>query len=274
MMISNQQDPEKKKTYSEAVSKERETVIIIKPKNEDAGSSDVTKNDIKNKIDVSSLGVGITKMKKITRGAVVVGYENKIQAERLKEKVTKDLGEKYVIQAPRKTKLKIRIFDIDREDSENEQEFWEKVEEQNGFRTSSVHGKILHKSRKEGSQRTTIIAEVNEETHEQMLKEEKVKIGWKICKIQDYIGILRCFKCCGYYHFAKDCTKEETCGICAGKHAIKECRSIIKKCVNCEEKIRIFKIKNLNSDHSAFNTDCPCYKREMENHKSRIYSNL
>jgi len=103
-----------------------------------------------------------------------------------------------------------------------------------------------------------------------MLEEEKIKIGWKICKVQNYIGILRCFKCCGYYHFAKDCTKEEICGICAEKHATKGCKREIKKCVNCEEKIKVFKIKNLNLNHSPFDTDCLCYKKKMEKQKSRI----
>lgn len=52
-----------------------------------------------------------------------------------------------------------------------------------------------------------------------------MKIGWKICKVQEYIGILRCYKCCGFYHFAKDCNKKEMCGNCAGQHTTKECRS-------------------------------------------------
>lgn len=115
---------ERKKSYSEAAAKKQEAVIIIKPVEEkDASSSEDTKRDIKNKIDIAKLGVGITKMKKVTKGAVVVGCENKRQADKLKEKVTKDLGEKYVIQTPMKKKLKIRIFDVDKEDSENEQDF-------------------------------------------------------------------------------------------------------------------------------------------------------
>lgn len=83
-------------------------------------------------------------------------------------------------------------------------------------------------------------------------------------------GFLRCYKCCSYYHFAKDCIKEETCGVvCAGKYVTKMCKS---------EKIEriklVFKTKNLNSDHLAFNTDCPCYKREIENQKSRMHNSL
>lgn len=148
------------------------------------------------------------------------------------------MGEKYVIQTPSRKKWKIRIFDVDKEEYEKEQEFWEKIEEQNGFTKNSIQGKIVHKSVNGRFQRTTIIAEVDVKTHKAMVEEKKVKIGWNICKIQDYIGILRCFRCCGYYHFVKDCKKNKTCGKCAGNHATKECKSEIRKCVNCEEKIK------------------------------------
>lgn len=268
-----------RKSYSETAREDKESILIIKPmKNEEVNSSEDTKRDIKKKIDVSKLGVGITKMKKVTRGAVVVGCENKSQAEILKNKVNKELGEKYVIQAPMKKKLKIKIFDVEQEDSENEPELWEKITEQNGFRKGSVHGKILHvakNGRRNGkNQGMTVIAEVDEETHKNLLGEEKLKIGWNMCRVQNYIGLLRCFKCCGFYHFAKDCKKEVACGKCAGKHATKECESKIKKCINCEEKIKNFKIKNLDSSHSAFDGDCQCYKREWNKLKDKINGSL
>lgn len=268
-----------KKSYSEAVKEDKESVLIIKPKkDEEENNSEDTKRDIKKKIDVSKLGVGITKMKKVTRGAVVVGCENKSQAEILKDKVNKELGEKYVIQAPMKKKLKIKIFDVDQEDSENEQELWEKITEQNGFRKGSIHGKTLHVAKNERrngrNQGMTVIAEVDEETHKKLLEEEKLKIGWSMCRVQNYIGLLRCFKCCGFYHFAKDCKKEVACGKCAGKHATKECESKIKKCINCEDKIKNFKINNLDSSHSAFDRDCQCYKREWNKMKDKINSSL
>lgn len=79
----------------------------------------------------------------------------------------------------------MKIFDIDRKDGENKQEFWEKIEGQNGFRKNSTHGKIVHKSVNGKTQRMTIIAEVYAETQEKMLKEGKMKIGWNICKVQD-----------------------------------------------------------------------------------------
>lgn len=248
-------------------------MLIIKPKDgEENNSSENTKRDIK-KIDISKLGVGITKMKKVTKGAIVVGCENKSQAEKLKQEVVKDMGEKYEIQAPKKRKLKVKIFDVDREDCENEQNFWQKIIDQNGLEKNTIEGKIVYKAAKDNSKKAAVIAEVNAGTREKFLQSEKLKIGWNICKVQDYVGILRCFKCCGYYHFAKDCTKKETCGNCAKQHATKECNSETKKCVNCEEKIRVFKIKNLKSDHSAYDSNCPCFKKEIEKQRDRIQCN-
>lgn len=72
-----------KKSYNGAIKGRIESVIIIKSKNkEEQNSSEVAKKDIKNKIDISKLGVGNTRMREVAKGAVVVGCENKSQAER------------------------------------------------------------------------------------------------------------------------------------------------------------------------------------------------
>lgn len=93
------------------------SVIIIKPKkDEENNSSEPTKKEIKNNIDVIKLAVEITKIRKVTRGAVVMGCENQKQANKLKEEVKKDLSEKYIVQEPVKKKLKIKIFGFDKED--------------------------------------------------------------------------------------------------------------------------------------------------------------
>lgn len=273
-LSTNMEIGEVKMNYSGAVKgNQKESVLVIKPKDgEENKSSEDTKRDVR-KIDITKLGVGITKMKKVTRGAIVVGCENRIQAEKLKQEVVKDLGKKYEIQVPKKRKPKIKIFDIDNEDCENEQSFWEKIEEQNGMQRNTIEGKIIRKVTKANIKKTVVIAEVNTMIREKFLQLERLKIGWNMCRVQDYVGILRCYKCCGYYHFAKDCLKKETCGNCASQHATKECKSEIKKCVNCEEKIKSYKIKNLKSDHSAYDSNCPCLKKEVEKQREKIQCN-
>lgn len=265
---------ERKKSYSGVVKgNQTESVLVIKPKDgEENKLSEDIKRDVR-KIDITKLGVGITKMKKMTRGTVVIEYENRVQAEKLKKEVVKDLGRKYEIQVPKKRKPKVKMFDVDKEDCENEQIFWEKIEEQNEMQRNTIKGKIIRKVTKANYKKTIVIAEVNAEIREKLLLMEKLKIGWNMCKVQDYIGIIRCYKCCGFYHFAKDCTRKETCGNCANQYATRECKSEIKKCVNCEEKSKSYRIKNLESDHSAYNINCPCFKKEVEKQRERIQCN-
>jgi len=40
--------------------------------------------------------------------------------------------------------------------------------------------------------------------------------------------------------------------------------------VNCEDKIKRFRIKNINSGHSAFDAEGPHYIRELDKQKNRV----
>lgn len=81
-----------------------------------------------------------------------------------------------------KKKQKIKIFDVEKEDSEIEQDFWGKINEQNGLRTSR---KIIHKSTNRKTKRIIIIVEVNDKIRERLLELGKVKIGWKYVKCKN-----------------------------------------------------------------------------------------
>jgi len=89
-------DGTNKNTYSQAVKNQSGSVLIVKPKGEEDNNSEDTKREIKNKIDVANLGIGITEMRRVTKEAVVMRCENVKQASKLKEEVAKDLGEKYI----------------------------------------------------------------------------------------------------------------------------------------------------------------------------------
>jgi len=75
------------------------------------------------------------------------------------------------------------------------------------------------------------------------MKERKVNVGWKICSIFEHFNVKRCYKCWGYYHIAKDCTREMTCHKCAGNHIADKCTEANKRCINCKYKIQKYNIK-------------------------------
>ena len=79
------------------------------------------------------------------------------------------------------------------------------------------------------------VVEVGADTRKTLLH-KKIKLGWQICRTDDYVTATRCFNCSKFNHRTIDCRGEVTCPLCAGPHTIKECKSdpTTYKCVNCE----------------------------------------
>lgn len=61
---------------------------------------------------------------------------------------------------------------------------------------------MAYRSNNDKYKSTLIVVEIDAKSCEKMLALGTIKIGWKICEVQDNIGILRCYKCSGYYHMA------------------------------------------------------------------------
>jgi DNA-directed RNA polymerase subunit RPC12/RpoP len=67
-----------------------------------------------------------------------------------------------------------------------------------------------------------------------LLLQKKIKLGWQICKIEDYVVANRCFKCSRFNHMFHD-GREVTCPLCARTHTLNECAADPRtyKCTNC-----------------------------------------
>ena len=96
----------------------------------------------------------------------------------------------------------------------------------------------------------TLIIETDEELHDTMVKRGKINIGWKKCAVFNYVIVIRCYKCWGYHHIAKNCVRKETCYKCAENHKTVECTAIIRRCVNCMHKKRMYNLK-IDDQHNA-----------------------
>lgn len=75
--------------------------------------------------------------------------------------------------------------------------------------------------------------------------------------------VLRCFRCNGYRHVAKNCMYKENCALCASNHSTRDCKVVYPssevsnfgayKCVNCQK-----------GGHWARAKNCPAYMKEVE----------
>jgi len=97
---------------------------------------------------------------------------------------------------------------------------------------------------------TNMVIEVGPETRKKMLK-TKLKIGWLICNVGDYLVARRCYKCSTYNHRHQECRGEETCPLCAG-HKLKDCNAPTSqhKCNNCMAYNRYSKKEKISENHS------------------------
>jgi hypothetical protein len=64
---------------------------------------------------------------------------------------------------------------------------------------------------------------------------------------------IRCLKCQGWNHFAKDCIEErDSCGSCAGPHRTANCLDPTKNCVSCKI-----------TGHSSWDRNCPSFQKKL-----------
>jgi len=122
---------------------------------------------------------------------------------------------------PKKIKPKLKIINIEEEEILKNEKLIDTIKKNNIDEKEDSYIRIVKRfssarrggnmkarrgNRKEGS----IILEVDEKTHELMLRKKKLNIGWKKCMVFNHYSVKRYFKCWGYYHLAKNCARQET----------------------------------------------------------------
>lgn len=86
-------------------------------------------------------------------------------------------------------------------------------------------------------------------------------LGWNACRVRDYLGATRCFKCHACDHVSKNCTQEKiTCQHCATLgHDYEDCpkKTLSAECATCS------RLKK-HLDHSTGDRNCPACKAAIE----------
>jgi hypothetical protein len=114
---------------------------------------------------------------------------------------------------------------------ENAQELIMKQNSEQSIEQDDITPRYIFQDKRKAK---NLVVEVNSITRKKLLG-KKMKLGWNMCNVDDYIRINRCYKCSKFNHRAQDCKGEVTCPICAGKHFLRECQATKEeyKCTNC-----------------------------------------
>ena len=206
--------------------------VFVKSKGNHKHSTDHMKTLIKTKINPSEMKVGINRFKALRNGQILIESENKKETEEICNKINEMCGSELEANTPKLRNPRMVIFNVPEEICmENAHEIIAGQNTELGIENGDLVPKFIFKDRKKAN---NLVIEVNSTTRKKLVG-KKLKIGWNMCRSEDYLRVYRCFKCNKYNHRAQDCTGEVCCPLCAEKHTLQECQVSREqyKCINC-----------------------------------------
>lgn len=244
--------------------------LILQPKNT-TQSTTTTKSEILHTIDPINSNINISDVKNARNGALVISCVDPEESTKFKDMATKQLGEKYNVKQLPSLNPRIRIANMTEMYSEDVLLKYIKTQNKLCFLENSVCEIVYVKSQRKNKRMYQAVLQVDIDTYHRVLKAGKLAIGLDFdCSVFCAIELRRCFKCCGYHHLVKQCTKESpTCPKCSENHYLKDCSSQHVKCVHCSNLNSSLNLK-INIDHSTWDPDCYVYKKTLDKFKAKI----
>ena len=128
-----------------------------------------------------------------------------------------------------------------------------------------IHTKFAFKTKRNIR---NIVIELKPQTRRELLQ-NKLKLYWTICNIDDYLPISRWFKCSRYNHWHIECRSKETYPLCVGKYKLKECTASRSdyKCINCVKFNAHNKDRETNENYSSLHRNCPSLQATIVKHR-------
>jgi hypothetical protein len=255
----------KERNYAAAVhAAKRETFkLTIKPKEDQ--TPEKIKQILKNKINPGEIKVGVNTFKTYN-GGVIIATNSKEELEVLENEIQDKCGDELNVQVYSLRKPRVIILNVPEDISTANIE--DSIIRQNpelNIQKGSITAKSTYETKR--MHRNAVI-EVGAEIRKILLN-TKVRLGWQICRTDDYLTATRCFKCSKFNHRTQDCRGEVTCPLCAGSHNLKECKANPKtyKCNNCENFNRHNPTKKISVNHSALDRKCPSLHAVLERNR-------
>jgi hypothetical protein len=122
----------------------------------------------------------------------------------------------------------------------------------------------FHLRRNSSNQNKTYVFELSPKLKQIINKMQTINIGWQACVWNDFIHIIRCFKCNKFGHKSTDCKEShDSCGLCSESHKTKDCKKLKSEhsCINCKQFNSIKQQEILATNHSSFDKSCESFKR-------------
>ncbi|XP_045471764.1 uncharacterized protein LOC123678671 [Harmonia axyridis] len=249
-------------TYSNIV--KSKSMVVIKPKDAEQTNSK-TKLDIMRNIDPIDLKLGVSQVKQIKDGGILIGCDNPEGAKNFKKIANEKLSTDYKISDVRKFLPKIRIVGL--VENYSSDDILKFLRGQNSVLSDVTHLRVLKTwaTRKNPNVFQALI-ELDAGAYGLVMDLGKLFVNFDACSVFDATDVRICFRCSGFNHIQSNCSLKITCPKCTGEHPLNKCTSSTLKCINCNN-------ANLaDTSHAVWDAaKCPIYKKKLNNLKSSIF---
>jgi len=196
----------REKLYSAALgNKIKQQHFKISVKSKDNLSGDAIKGILKSKINPTDIKVGINSFKALTGGRVLITTSRKEEAEALEMDIKNKCGEELeaILHRRRNPRLVIRNIPEDITASNTEGILITQNPDLY-LKAGDINAKFNYETKNHSR---NLVVEVNAQTRK-LLLQKKVKLGWMVCKVEDYLVATRCFKC-SRFNRHQDCRERK-----------------------------------------------------------------
>ena len=221
---------------------------------------------LKAKVNPTEINVGITSLKSLRDGKVIIEVGSKKEIDKLEEKIKERCGEELEIRVHRLRNPRLVILNTPTDITpENVKEILMQQNRELAINNGNIEPKFCYTT-KRGTR--NLVIEVDPGTRRNLIQ-TRVKLGWAICKVDDYVIAKRCYRCSRYNHTYKECKGEETCPLCTGNHKLKECSATKSeyKCTNCQVYNKHHPETQIDTTHSSLDKRCPSLLAVLEKNK-------
>jgi len=258
---------EKKRLYSECLSgnqqkRSEQKTFRLTVKSKGSHSIEHMKALVKTRVNPVEMKIGITTFKGLRNGRLLIETQNKNETDVLSKTINEMCGEELEASTPRRRNPRLIIYNVpDELNIENAKELIMTQNSELCIGKEDVTPRYLFKDKRKAN---NLVIEVNSRTRMKFLG-KKMKLGWNVCNVDDYIKINRCYKCSKFNHRAQDCKGELTCPICAENHSLRECKATKEqyKCINCTNFNKYNQKSLVNAKHSSLDNSCSCYQHML-----------
>ncbi|XP_077298994.1 uncharacterized protein LOC143920150 [Arctopsyche grandis] len=231
-------------------------VIIYPCKDSGISSSEATQATLQAAINPTKIGAKVIGLKKVSNNGLVIFTNSIIDCELIAKCNEINLAKLNVV-FPKKRWPKIIVKYVPRDVPDDRimkiliEDFGTDVSNNIKFShlAGSREGPTCHR-----------VYSTSPALRKKLVNQGRCFIDWNSCRIDDYISVLKCSRCCNFGHSIKYCKEEKpNCSHCASSgHLVSNCPSTSNppKCFNCT-------ITNKPSNHMTRINQCPELKNQL-----------